>query len=198
MPKAKPGNKKVWIEHECDMDSPEVCPDHPDLILLRDAAADERNAIAFYLEAAVETCLDECFLHVARDEMCHYLETMRLVSCLDPVQAEAFREQGLDMLVMGRPEKTAAKWQHCWQDCSEEDMAKPVNKKELTKVKYLTQALEGELKAINKYQTYMEEAKYEEVKVHFCELMNDEKEHVAEFTACLYKITNEPPEACHD
>ena len=31
-------------------------PDHPDLYLLRDAAADERGAIADYLACAAETC----------------------------------------------------------------------------------------------------------------------------------------------
>jgi len=28
---------------------------------------------------------------------------------------------------------------------------------------------------------------------HFCHLMNDEKEHVAEFIAALYDLTGEPP-----
>jgi len=78
-----------------DMDE---CPNHPDLYLLRDAAADERGAIADYLTCAAETCLDEIFLHVAEDEMQHYVETMRLISIFDPVQAEMLREEGLGVL----------------------------------------------------------------------------------------------------
>ena len=63
-----------------------------DLYLLRDAAVDERGAIADY-HLRAETCLDEIFLDVAEDEMEHYAETMRLISWLDPVQAEMFRRR---------------------------------------------------------------------------------------------------------
>ena len=52
---------------------------------------------------AAETCLDEIFLDVAEDEMEHYAETMRLISWLDPVQAEMLAEEALDVLVMKRP-----------------------------------------------------------------------------------------------
>ena len=78
------------------------CPNHPDLYLLRDAAADERGAIADYLACAAETCLDEIFPDVAEDEMEHYAETMRLISWLDPVRAEMLAEEAFDV-VMKRP-----------------------------------------------------------------------------------------------
>ena len=190
------------------------CPDNPDLLLLRDAAADERNAIAEYLEAALTTTLDKCFLSVAKDEMCHFVQTMQLISCLDPVQAEELREANLTMLtVMGAARKMKPGWSYYEQKCKktcEKPIEKPCNKpcdtvcddmiskQDLIDVQYLTRALDGELHAINKYQTYMNEALCEEVKAHFCELMNEEKEHVAEFTACLYNITHEPPEDCED
>ena len=48
-----------------------------------------------YLVCA-ETCLDEIFLDVAEDEMEHYAETMRLISWLDPVQAEMLAEEAFD------------------------------------------------------------------------------------------------------
>jgi rubrerythrin len=38
----------------------------------------------------------------------------------------------------------------------------------------------------------MNEAQEDQVKEHFCELMNEEKEHVAEFTAALFELTHEP------
>ena len=76
------------------------CPNHPDLYLLRDAAADERGAIADYLACAAETCLDEIFLDVAEDEMEHYAETMRLISGLIRIQS--------------RPKCSQKKLSTCW------------------------------------------------------------------------------------
>ena len=49
-----------------------------------------------------------------------------------------------------------------------------------------------ELHAINKYQRYMNDAEEPHVKELFAILMNEEKEHVAEFTAALFRLTHEP------
>jgi rubrerythrin len=172
----------------------ECCPDNPDLLLLRDAAVDERTAIAFYLRAAKETCLTDLFLHVARDEMRHFVMVMHHITMLDSVQAEALEEMDLDALVMRRG---TPKWEQC--SCPTEDTeadtcedSEEQEDEELDTIDYLTKALTGELQAINKYQTYMEKAECEQNQRLFCHLMNDEKEHVAEFTAALFKITNEP------
>lgn len=186
--------------HNSGLDS-EICPNHPDLILLRDAAADERNAIALYLRAGFETCLTELFFDVAEDEMQHYLEIMRCISMLDPIQAEMLKEQDLAMLTPVRPypcQKT--KWSECVMGkpenkcpCDTGDIEiTPPSKRDLPTIDYLTQALAGELHAANKYQTYMDEAQNRCVKELFCYLMNSEKEHIAEFTAALFRITHEP------
>jgi len=174
-------------------DEMEECPNHPDLYLLRDAAADERGAIADYLECAINNpCVAEVFLDAAEDEMQHYLETMRLISSLDPVQAKMLEEQDLDALTMKRPVKKA-KWVTKMQAQNDEDVQIiPPRKKDLVAIRCLTKAIQDELHAINKYQTYMGEAEEPQVKEHFCELMNEEKEHVAEFTAALFELTNEP------
>ena len=167
------------------------CPNHPDLCLLRNAAADERGAIADYLTCALETCLDELFLDVAEDEMQHFLETMRLITIFDPVQAEQLEEQGLDDLVMKRP-TARPKWTK-QKNCKNDDGSiVPPSKKDLVAIRCLTTAIQDELHAINKYQRYMNEAEDPRVKELFCELMNEEKEHVAEFTAALFKLTHEP------
>lgn len=168
------------------------CPNHPDLYLLRDAAADERGAIADYLSCALETCFDELFLDVTEDEMQHYVETMRFISLFDPVQAQMFEEENLDILVMRR-KICNSKWL-CPKDILEkEDVQVPVpNKKDLSAIRCLTKAIQDELHAINKYQQYMNQAKDQRVKELFCELMNEEKEHVAEFTAALFQLTHEP------
>lgn len=203
---AKP---KYYQEKECfgyppqgyQEEAEEVCPDHPDLLLLRDAAADERDAIAKYLACAVETCLDEVFLDIAEDEMHHYAETMRLISQYDPVQAEMLEEEGLDFLVSSRAEKCCPKWgmgkakpepKMDMEMEMKDVMVSAPDKKDIPKICCLTEGLKGEFMAINKYQTYMCQAHEEDVKEHFCRLMNDEKEHVAELTAALFRITGEP------
>ena len=81
--------KTGWLPHA--LPETDECPNHPDLYLLRDAAADEAGAIADYLACAAETCLDEIFLDVAEDEMEHYAETMRLISWLDRSRRNARR-----------------------------------------------------------------------------------------------------------
>lgn len=173
-----------------DMDE---CPNHPDLYLLRDAAADERGAIADYLTCAAETCLDEIFLDVAEDEMHHFVETMRLISLFDPVQAQMLEEEDLGILTMKMRVGKSNKWVSSKNIQEEQDVQViPPNKKDIPAIHCLTKAIQDELHAINKYQRYMNEAKDLRVKEHFCELMNDEKEHVAEFTAALFEITHEP------
>lgn len=175
----------------CNSDMSE-CPDHPDLFLLRDAAADERGAIADYLTCAVETCIHEVFLDVAEDEMRHYVETMRLISIFDPVQKRMLKEEGLDILTMKR-RAGKQKWVPPYNTQEDQDVqVSPPNKKNLSAIRCLTKAIQDELHAINKYQEYMNIAEDHRVKEHFCKLMNEEKEHVAEFTAALFKLTNEP------
>lgn len=169
------------------------CPDHPDLCLLRDAAADERGAIADYLDCALSTCVRDVFLDVAEDEMQHFVQTMRLISSLDPVQAEMLEEADLDFLTMSRP-LGRPKWSNAKAAAQADDDVQVVlpNKKDICAIRCLTKAIQDELHAINKYQRYMNQAREPEVQALFCELMNEEKEHVAEFTSALFKLTNEP------
>ncbi|MBP2654063.1 MAG: hypothetical protein H6Q73_1632 [Firmicutes bacterium] len=186
-----PQKQNYDCQPSCTPDIDE-CPNHPDLYLLRDAAADERGAIADYFACALDTCLDELFLDVAEDEMQHYIETMQLISLFDPVQDKLLEEEKLGFLVMKRP-VTKPKWAPPKSSQEEQDVkVPPPHKKDLPSIRCLTKAIQDELHAINKYQHYMNQAKDQRVKELFCELMNDEKEHVAEFTAALFKITHEP------
>ncbi|SMC72611.1 ferritin-like domain-containing protein [Sporomusa malonica] len=176
----------------------EECPSSPDLLLLRDAAADERNAIAFYLDAARSSCTPHLFLDVAEDEMHHYVETMREISRLDPVQADLLSEAGLDMLVMTRPLfKPKAKVIAKEAGTNDVQVILP-DRKEMPTVNLLTKALSDEFLAVNKYQRYMLDAENAEVQMLFCHLMNEEKEHIAEFTAALFELTHEPLPPEHD
>ncbi|GBG56433.1 hypothetical protein SPFL3102_00234 [Sporomusaceae bacterium FL31] len=168
------------------------CPDHPDLCLLRDAAADERGAIADYLDCALSTCVKDVFLHVAEDEMRHYVQIMRMISSLDPIQAEMLEDADLDFLTLARP-IGRPKWTNAKAAAQEDDVQVVLpNKKDICAIRCLTKAIQDELHAINKYQRYMNQAQESEVRDLFCELMNEEKEHVAEFTSALFKLTNEP------
>ncbi|KYZ77382.1 hypothetical protein AXX12_04485 [Anaerosporomusa subterranea] len=192
----KPCDIPVMPIDECEDydDNNEECPNHPDLLLLREAAADERTAAAFYLRAAHQTCLDRLFLDVAEDEMQHFMEIMQLVSCLDPIQAEIFEEKCLPFLTMPRhPKHKQAKWQPPEpKDDIEDATISPPAPDELETVDLLTKSIVGELMAINKYQCFMLKAACPEVKELFCHLMNEEKEHLAEFIKALFCITHEP------
>jgi rubrerythrin len=169
------------------------CPNNPDLYLLRDAAADERRAIADYLDCALTTPLRDLFFDVAEDEMQHFEDTMKLISTLDPIQAQQLHAAGLDFLTMTRP-ADRPKWTNNTKAAVQaaDVQVAPPTKKDMCAIECLTRAIQDELCAINKYQRYMNEAQETEVKEHFCDLMNAEKEHVAEFTAALFQLTHEP------
>lgn len=192
---------KTKVLAETDIVCPiEECPSSPDLLLLRDAAADERTAVAFYLDAARNSCLPQLFLDIAEDEMEHYVETMREISRLDPVQANMFRAEGLDMLLATRPLlKPQAKvlFRPKEVEASDAKVSLP-GRKDLPTINLLTKALTDELQAVNKYQRYMLDAENTEVQLLFCHLMNEEKEHIAELTAALFELTHEPLPPEHD
>jgi rubrerythrin len=197
--------KPKYLKEEICLDKDD-CPNNPDLLLLRDAAADEREAILQYLNSARDNCMVELFLDVAEDEMQHYAEIMQQITRLDPVQAEMFREVNLDMMILGRPAKgNNKKWTYMHNpmaaeaDDEEEDVAVVLpDERDMPAICHLTAALVEELKAANKYQRYMNEACDPRVKALFCHLMNDEKEHIAEFTAAIFDLTGEPLPPEHD
>ncbi|HMM20232.1 MAG TPA: ferritin-like domain-containing protein [Selenomonadales bacterium] len=169
-------------------DKEECCPDNPCLILLRRAAIAERKAILFYLGSAVECCeLHDLFLAIAEDEMRHFIMIMRLIARFDPVQAAAFEAAGLDFLTMGRamPPKWAKEYQPEYGEI-------PPAQRQMCCLALLSHAISDELSAINDYQAFMEETASEACRDLFCELMNDEKEHVACLTAAMLEMSDEP------
>ena len=92
------------------------------------------------------------------------------------------------MLVMKRP-IGKPKWATAKKP-EAADVAVPPGKR-FARRSIITKAIQDELHAINKYQRYMNDAEEPRVKT-FCHLMNEEKEHVAEFTAALFRLTHEP------
>ena len=112
---------------------------------------------------------------------------------LDPVQAEMLEEEDLEILTMPRMAARVKMANKFMGGAEAEDVeVTPPNKRDLPAIRCLTKAIQDELHAINKYQKYMNKAELPEVQAHFCELMNEEKEHVAEFTAVLFELTHEP------
>jgi len=163
-------------EEECDEDN-ESCPTDPDLLLLRQNAKGEREAIAFYLRAASKTSgpLCQLFLDTARDEMIHFKKLMILLAKYDPIQAQAFEEVGINL-----PDelRKAPSSKYCPED-------------RLEIIDLLTKSITDELAAINMYQESYKEARHDDVKALFCNNGNDEKHHVAEFWKALIVFTKE-------
>lgn len=190
------GYKPCYFKNTCNFEcniKAEECPNHPDLCLLRDAAADEREAIAQYLECAADTCWDKIFFDVTEDEMQHFIEVMRLITCLDPIQAKYFEAEKLWFMEKKRYLSKSSGCKLKYQNFEQEEVEVTLpDKNDIPAIACLTKAISAELHAINKYQRYMNQAQNPSVKKLFCKLMNEEKEHVAEFTSALFKITNEP------
>jgi len=164
------------MEEECD-EVDESCPTDPDLLLIRQNAKGEREAIAFYLRAAAKTSgsLCELFFHTAQDEMLHFRKSMILLAKYDPLQAQAFEEVGINL-----PDelRKAPSSKYCPED-------------KLEIIDLLTRAIAEELAAINMYQESYVKACHDDVKALFCNNGNDEKHHVAEFWKALMVFTKE-------
>lgn len=170
-------------------------PIHPCLIPLRSAAKGERQAIAFYLEGAVVECrLFDVFTDIAKDEMHHFVELMRLVSCLDPVQSMIFEESGLNHLVSGRA--MSPKWAPGQELAPTESECKEISSpplKDIRIISLLTKAISDELDAINEYHMALHQTKNPACRELFFHIMNEEKEHVAKLATVLFGFTHEPP-----
>lgn len=196
----------VDYEHYDNECMEEECPTGPCLVMLRETAAAERKAIAFYLDAACQICDEEIrgtLLEIAEDEMVHFVMTMRLLSCLDPVQARELSDQDLDVLVSRRPrpqrgsEKLRFSKNSMPTEEDEDEEADAAiempSKRDIRTIMLLTTALEDELKSINMYQCFMEQSDNPACHEHFCMLMNEEKAHVAKLIDAIYELTGEPP-----
>lgn len=168
-----PKKKKYYCDDD-DSDN-ELCPTDPDLILLRTNAKGEREAINFYLKAGAGTsgALRDLFVDTAGDEMVHFRNTMTLLAKYDPEQARAFEAVGIDL-----PVDMLMRQQGMCDNS-------------LEAIDLLTQAIAGELDAINMYQESYEAAIHSDVKALFCQNATDEKMHLAEFWKALMVYTNE-------
>lgn len=182
----RPFYKKNYYNYnsdECEMEQEEYdegnahCPTDPDLLLIRQNAKGEREAIAFYLRAASMTSgsLSELFFHTAQDEMIHFRKSMILLAKYDHPQAQAFKDVGINLPDELRKPSSS---KYCPED-------------KLDIIDLLTKAISDELAAINMYQESYEKAYHNDVKALFCNNGNEEKHHVAEFWQALMVFTKE-------
>ena len=91
----------------------------------------------------------------AEDEMEHYAETMRLISWLDPVQAEMLAEEARRA---GNETADRQAEMGYRQKAPEAADVAVLRAKDLPAVQCITKAIQDELHAINKYQRYMNDA----------------------------------------
>lgn len=163
-----------------------------DLINLRKAADREiSQAVYTYFLASrevlnepfEETTYQEYFAHEAADEMLHYLQLMRMISKLDPVQKEQFIEHDLAPYFVEDKYPTITFWYgpYCYYQKEREE-------RWLKTVKYVIESISLELETINYYEQYITEATNREVKDLFTEIMNHEKGDVADFNQMLLKL----------
>lgn len=180
--------KKKRRGHEAKQQARNIhIEEHTDLLLLRDAAVDERETITFHLKAAQEIpVLSEIFTKTAHDAMVHYGMLMHQINLLDPVQSKKMQNAGLEMLSIS-PAITMDR-----REFSFADIEQFAADKKLELIQFLTDALIGELLTANKYQTYIKKAEDESTTYLLYHLLTDLKEHIAGFTAALYRITGEP------
>ena len=176
-----PGQNRLWLPPALSARDGR-CPNHPDLYLLRTPG---RGAID-YLACAAETCWMRFSWMLPKMRW----STMRKRCGLFPglirpgrnARRRSSRRAGNEtadrQAEMGYRQKPRKR-----------RMSRSPNP-DLPAVQYITKAIQDELHAINKYQRYMN-AENPALRA-FCHLMNEEKEHVAEFTAALFRLTHEP------
>ena len=170
----------------------------PDLLFLREDIADELGAIVGYLECAAqikEHRIHEQFQAIANDETGHFIRLMRMLSILDPVQAEELKKQGLTML-NGRNDQALpfgipGSCQGCNQP-PEPHRHESGDKKFYTAdervLECLRNSIRDELHAINAYQKQILATKNPGIQNLLTTIMNKEKEHVSEFTKLFYDL----------
>lgn len=151
-----------------------MCPSDPDLILLRNTAANERLGIYHYLCAAEKTSGAICklFMELAQDKMAHFRRSMTLLAKYDSIQDCAFNDACINLPPVDCFRKS--------KSCASFEVMELLNTS-------LAQALRN----INCYQEYYCAAQNKEFKILFCDNANDEKIHVAKLWKALMTYTNE-------
>lgn len=173
-----------------------------DVLLIREDLAEEWGAAIGYLECSGEIkdrLISEQFHEAARDEIEHIIRLTRMLATLDQGQGEALSKEGLFWLAgfehQAAIPPVSAKGTYHDESGSYFRSGKQGSKRyfeadDLT-LECLRNAVRDELMAINVYQRQARATTNPMVKNTLNIIMNQKKEHVARFTASLYKILHE-------
>jgi rubrerythrin len=171
----------------------------PVLYFLREDIADELGAIVGYLECAdlaKDYRIGSLFREIANDEMEHFIRLMGALAQNDSVQAEEFQKTGFSEVLMGtqgtNPYGIGYPFQ-CQACLKPEKRRHDYNDKRVymaddRMVECLQNSIRDELKAINAYQRQLKETSNPAIQNLLTVIMNQEKEHVSEFTKLFYAI----------
>ncbi len=185
-------------QHDC----PHIAPSlgscqmvaDPELIYLREDLADEFSAINDYLECASlsdDRYISHLFRKIAEEEAGHFIQLFRMVSSLDPVQADELAKHDLEMLLFSRMPSPPNFVNNNAKENSK-DSSYHAKKKHYDKyppvLKCLKNAIRDELSAINNYQKQIQMINNPTIQNLLIPIMNKEKEHVAEFTKAFYDL----------
>ncbi len=176
----------------------------PVLYFLREDIADELGAIVGYLECAdlvKDYRISSIFREVANDEKEHFIRLMGILAQMDPFQAKEFQRAGFSEVLSGNesanPFSTnpyGAGFPFQCQTCLKPERRRhDYNEKRMymaddRTMECLQNAIRDELKAINAYQKQLKETANPAIQNSLTLIMNQEKEHVSEFTKLFCAI----------
>ncbi len=176
----------------------------PVLYLLREDIADELGAIVGYLECAdlvKDYRISSVFREAAHDEKEHFIRLMGVLAQMDSFQAQEFQRAGFSEFSNGNgssipfssnPFGTGFPFQ-CQACLKPERHRHDSNEKRMymaddRTMECLQNAIRDELKAINAYQRQLKETTNPVIQNVLTLIMNQEKEHVSEFTKLFCAI----------
>lgn len=172
------------------------------LFFLREDLADEMGAIIGYMECAAQTHqpqLSETFTRIASEETGHFIRIIRMVSRLDPVQAELLKQQELTILTLMN-DSVHPPENHQEDDYYPKDGNQHRRKNfsgeqrhfesEFWDLECLEKAIRDELKAINAYQKQVQITADQNIQNLLITIMNKEKEHLARFIKLFYELSH--------
>jgi rubrerythrin len=175
---------------------------------LRTDATNELIAILTYRRFLGESRQHETrhvLEHVINVEIGHFVELMKMIACLDPVQAEEFKRHDLSRILYrtAAPSGPMPSIPGSNMRGRASGDTPPLLADGLTlphlhdiaaaadDIDRLDMSIEEELTAINGYQEHIEAAMHEQVKTLFAGIMNSEKDHVAMFLEAAFMIAHE-------
>ncbi len=169
------------------------------LFFLREDLADELGSIIGYLECAElvhHPKINEQFLQMAGEETGHFIRLMRMLSNLDPVQAQRLKEQELTILTLenGGAQPPGAACGSCSRSKDSRTSEyknyarERCDKSSMKDLELVGNAIRDELRAVNAYQKQVQITANQSIQNLLIIIMNQEKEHLAKFIRLFHDL----------